>query len=157
MSLVQNHTNATAVNLSGHVRSDANCVQGVVPHLIISMHWMQMRFISAGMSMGSFYSTLPEIHSRQEHVCPRKCQQGGICDIATKPQAVEETFVGRFGQHQYTKVKLSRDLMTRSITRVSSIHNKPSANCVRSQSLLTNLYTTVPIFTRRIRRHCMCW
>ena len=114
MRSVQNRTNVTVANSSGHVRSSAGCVQGVVPRLIISMHWTQTRFISAGMSMGWFYSTLPEVDLRQEHACPRECQQRGICDIATKPQAVESTFVGRFGQHQYTKVRLLCSSMTRS-------------------------------------------
>jgi len=70
------------------------------------MHWMQTRFISAGMSMSWLYPNVSEAYPRQEHACPRECQQPGICDIATRPQAVEETFVGKFGRHQYTKVRL---------------------------------------------------
>ena len=155
MRSVPNHTSATAANSSGHVQSNASCVQGVVPHLTISMHWMQTLFISAGVYMHSFYSSLSEVYSRQEHACPHECQQPGICDIATRPQSVEETFVGRFGRHQYTKVGLSCSLMTWSTNWASSTHSKHSASCVRSRSHLTRLYTTVPIVTHKIRRHCM--
>lgn len=76
------------------------------------MRWMQTLFISAGVYMRGFYSPLSEVHSRQEHACPRQCQQPGICNIVGMSQAVEETFVGRFGRHQYTKVGLSCKLMS---------------------------------------------
>lgn len=44
------------------------------------------------------------IRLRQEHDCNVKCEDDGICEIATSPSAILDNFRGRHATFQYTKV-----------------------------------------------------
>lgn len=57
-------------------------------------------------SVGDHFHALDDaaIHlCGQSHVCNKRCQRPGICEIATTPQSIESTFTGKHTQYQFTK------------------------------------------------------
>jgi hypothetical protein len=72
---------------------------------ITSTHCKKTLYIFAG-SYLRMSMAICSLFFRQEHACPRLCELPGICEIATKPQSIESTFVGRHTKFQYTKVRL---------------------------------------------------